>query len=104
MHELGINESDLEESFIRSGGPGGQNVNKVSTCVQLRHKPSGIVVKAQDDRSQAINRFLARRSLVEKIEQKLYGKSTSEQKKIEKIRKNKERRKRRARIKHQADS
>src|SRR5437764_2726235 len=67
MKELGILESELEESFARSGGPGGQNVNKVSTAVTLRHVPSGISVTVQDSRSQAINRKLARARLLEAI-------------------------------------
>lgn len=68
MKELGIYEEDLEESFLKSGGPGGQNVNKVASCVQIKHLPTSIIVKVQKDRSQAINRFLARRELVLRIE------------------------------------
>ena len=67
MRELEINESDLEESFARSSGPGGQNVNKVSTAVTLRHLPSGISVTAQDSRSQAVNRKLARKRLLDAV-------------------------------------
>ena len=67
MRELEISESDLEESFARSSGPGGQNVNKVSTAVTLRHPPSGISVTAQDSRSQAVNRKLARKRLLDAI-------------------------------------
>ena len=68
MARLGIHETDLEEAFARSSGPGGQNVNKVATAVTLRHRPSGISVTTQDSRSQAVNRKLARERLLEAIE------------------------------------
>src|SRR5438094_575103 len=68
MKQLGIRESDLEETFSRSSGPGGQNVNKVSTAVTLRHRPSGVSVTVQDSRSQAMNRKLARQRLLDAIE------------------------------------
>lgn len=99
MKDLGVEEADIDEKFIRSRGPGGQNVNKVATCVQLKHKPTGITVKIQDDRSQGVNRFLARRSLVSKIEASISDKPTKEQLKIAKIQKQKKRRKRRTKSK-----
>lgn len=68
IRKLGIRDADLEEMFTRSSGPGGQNVNKVSTAVTLRHVPSGISVTVQDSRSQAVNRKLARERLVDAIE------------------------------------
>src|SRR5206468_8745923 len=68
MKQLGIDHTDLEETFARSSGPGGQNVNKVSTAVTLRHRPSGVSVTIQDSRSQAVNRKLARQRLLDAIE------------------------------------
>lgn len=73
MEHLGIREEDIVERFIRSRGHGGQNVNKVSTCVYLKHVPTGIEVKCQQERSQALNRFLARRILIQKIEDQTLG-------------------------------
>ena len=68
MAALDVREEDIEEQFVRSSGAGGQNVNKVSSCVLLHHRPSGIRVRCQKERSQGLNRFLARRILLEKIE------------------------------------
>jgi peptide chain release factor len=68
MAALGVRESDLEESFVRSGGRGGQNVNKLATCVMLLHRPTGIQVKCQSTRQQGLNRFLARDTLLTKLE------------------------------------
>jgi len=68
LRELGVKKTDIEEKFVRSGGHGGQNVNKTATCVQLRHLPTQILVKCQKSRSQPLNRFLALRLLAEKIE------------------------------------
>jgi protein subunit release factor B len=78
MRQLGIRDVDLIETFARSGGPGGQNVNKVSTAVTLRHRPSGIAVTVQDSRSQAQNRRLARERLVEMIERREKQKRAAE--------------------------
>jgi len=99
MARLGIHENDLQESFIRSSGKGGQNVNKVSTCVYLKHLPTGIEVKCQRERSQALNRYLARSILTAKIEEMLLGRESEERKRIEKLRRQKRRRSRRARMK-----
>ena len=89
MMRLGIRNEDLEESFARSGGPGGQNVNKVSTAVTLRHRPSGISVTAQDSRSQAQNRKLARERLLDAIESEIERRRAAEISKREKIRRRK---------------
>ena len=94
MKRLDIKEEDIEETFTRSSGPGGQNVNKLATCVHLRHRPSGIAVKVMRERSQALNRFLARRSLAEKIAMQIHGEDSVGAKKAQKARKQKKRRKR----------
>jgi protein subunit release factor B len=105
MAQLGIREEDLEEKFVRSGGRGGQHVNKTATCVYLRHIPTGVEVKCQTERSQAINRFLARRILVEKIEELKLGKESSRRRKIEKLRRQKLKRAKRAKAKlYQGDT
>ncbi len=95
MAELEVREEDLKEVFVRSSGNGGQHVNKTSTCVQLTHIPSGITVSASRERSQSINRFLARRQLLEQLEA-LQGIVTPEMKRIEKLKKQKARRRRRS--------
>ena len=103
MQELGLREEDIVEKFIRSGGHGGQNVNKTSTCVYLKHIPTGIEVKCQKERSQALNRFFARRVLTDKLENQIRGKLSAEQQRIEKIRRQKRKRSRRAKEKMLAD-
>ena len=99
MARLGVREEDIVERFIRAQGPGGQNVNKVSTCVHLRHLLTGIEVKCQQERSQAQNRYRARQLLLKKIECAILGKLSEEKKRIEKIRRQKRRRSRRAKLK-----
>lgn len=86
---LGIREADLEESFVRSGGHGGQNVNKVSSCVVLLHRPSGLRVKCQDARQQGWNRARARELLADKIEARRVAEATAERARIEKLRRQK---------------
>jgi protein subunit release factor B len=99
MEALGIHEKDIEEKFIRSSGRGGQKVNKTSTCVYLKHIPTGIEVKFMRERSQSLNRFLARRELVKRIE-KLSGQLTPDDVKITKTKRQKLKRKKRARLKY----
>jgi protein subunit release factor B len=99
MESLGIHERDIVEKFIRSGGKGGQRVNKTSTCVYLKHVPTGIEVKCQRERYQAINRYLARRILVDKVEAMIRGKESEEQQRIAKIRRQKRKRSKKAKLK-----
>lgn len=96
MEACGLREDDLEERFVRSGGPGGQKVNRSATCVFLRHLPSGLEVKMQQERSQALNRFFARRRLCELIEERVLGKDSPAAVERERIRKQKNRRRRRS--------
>jgi protein subunit release factor B len=103
MLNLGVAESDFEESFIRSSGPGGQKVNKSSSCVYLVHIPTGLAVKCQRERSQALNRYLARRLLLDKIELRQKGFIAAERDKIEKIRRQKRKRSKRAKEKMLAE-
>jgi peptide chain release factor len=109
MQALGVREEDIDEQFVRASGAGGQKVNKTSSCVVLHHRPTGIRVKCQQERSQALNRFLARRILLDKIEAKLKGAESAEQQEIARIRRQKRKRSRRAKDKllaakrHQAE-
>ncbi len=99
MNRLGISEGDLQETFIRSSGPGGQKVNKTATCVYLVHVPSGLSVKCQKTRSQAMNRFLARRIFLERMERLQKGQANAERKRIEKLKRQKRKRSKRAKEK-----
>ena len=103
MAALNIREEEIAESFVRSGGKGGQHVNKVSTCVQLKHLPTGVEVKCQEERSQALNRYRARVLLVRKIDQLIRGRESAALQRIEKIRRQKRKRSRRAKEKMLAD-
>ena len=99
MEVLGIDEKEIEEKFVRSSGRGGQKVNKTSTCVYLRHIPTGIEVKCMKARSQSLNRFLARRELIERVE-KFSGRLTPDDRRTERIRRQKAKRTKRARLKY----
>ena len=96
MAALGVREADIQETFVRSGGHGGQNVNKTSTCVMLLHRPTGVQVKCQATRQQGLNRFVARRLLLDKIEAAKTGFVAAERARVEKIRRQKRKRSRRA--------
>ncbi len=95
MQKCSLFEIDLEEKFVKSGGSGGQKVNKSSSCVYLKHIPSGLAVKIQKSRSQGLNRYYARKRMCELLENKLLGKESPQAKRIEKIRKQKDRNRRR---------
>jgi len=97
MEKLGIREEDLTEKFIRGSGHGGQKINKTSSCVYLRHRPTGTEVKCQAQRSRAMNRFLARREICNQLEEALLGEKSERQQRNEKIRRQKRRRSRRQR-------
>jgi protein subunit release factor B len=99
LAKLGVRPEDLDESFVHSGGKGGQNVNKVATCVVLVHRPTGIAVKCQRERTQGANRLLARRMLADKVEERLLGAASKRQQEAEKVRRQKRRRSRRAKQK-----
>jgi protein subunit release factor B len=99
MEALGIREEDLEEGFVRSRGKGGQHVNKVATCVKLRHVPTGVEVRCEVERSQAMNRYRARVLLADKVEELIKGRESEARKKLEKLRRQKRKRSKRAKEK-----
>ena len=99
FERLGILEKDLEERFVRASGRGGQKLNKTSSCVWLTHKPTGILVKCEESRSQALNRFLARRRLADKLEHQRGEREDEEKTARDRIRRNKARARRRVRKK-----
>lgn len=103
MAALGIAEGDLLEKFVRGSGSGGQKINKTSSCVFLKHLPSGVCIKCQMDRSRELNRFLARRELCEQLESIRDGKATAKTQAIEKMRRQKRRRSRRSKQRSVAD-
>jgi peptide chain release factor len=103
MVTLGVREADVDESFVRSGGHGGQNVNKVSTCVMLLHRPTGIQVKCQMTRQQGLNRFMARHLLLDKIEAQRQAKIKEERDRVEKLRRSKRKRSKGAKERMLAD-
>ncbi|HKY63342.1 MAG TPA: peptide chain release factor-like protein [bacterium] len=99
LARLGLREADFEEEFVRGSGAGGQKINKTSVVVLLTHRPSGIQVRCQSSRSQAFNRFMARRLLADKVEERVLREKSERQQKIEKIRRQKRKRSKRAKEK-----
>lgn len=103
MAALGIHESDLIEKFVTGSGKGGQKINKTASCVYIKHVPSGVEVKCQRERSRELNRYLARRELCDRIDEKRRGAASARQQEYEKIRRQKRRKSRRQRAVMLAD-
>jgi len=103
MEEIGIADADLVEKFVQGSGAGGQKINKTSSCVFLKHLPSGICIKCQLDRSREMNRFLARRELCDQLDNLRLGKDSAKTQAIEKLRRQKRRRSRRSKQRSIAD-
>ena len=99
MAALGVRECDFEESFVKGAGAGGQKINKTSSAVWLKHTPTGLEVKCQESRQQSLNRFFARRMLVEKLETRVLAKASQQQQEIEKLKRQKRKRSKRAKAK-----
>jgi protein subunit release factor B len=103
MAAMGVREEDLEETFVRSGGAGGQKVNKSSSCVMILHKPTGLRVKCQTSRQQGMNRTLARRMLLDKLEERQRDRAMAARSAAEKIRRQKRKRSKGAKERMLAD-
>ena len=103
MQRLGIREQDLVEKFVHGSGKGGQKINKTSSCVYLRHVPTGLEVKCQRDRARALNRYLARQELCGRLEERILGVQSERRQEREKIRRQKRRRSRRQKARMLAD-
>jgi len=103
MSALGVREEDLDEQFVRSSGAGGQKVNKTSSCVVLHHRPTGIRVKCQQERSQALNRYLARTLLLDKLTARQEQAEASRAQEVARLRRQKRKRSRAAKLKLLAD-
>ena len=103
LERLGVRDEDLEETFVRSSGPGGQNVNKVASCVVLLHRPTGILIKCQEDRSQSLNRVRAREQLADKLEERIAARARAAAARLAKLRRQKRRRSRASKERMLAD-